>query len=215
MYILYGDDFTRSMLVRWVLEEGKLEYEHRKIDILKDEHRTAEFLAINPTGLVPVLITPDGNALYEVAALMIYLADRHQLSQLAPAVTDPHRGLFLSTVFYIAGEIQSEMKRFYYPHRFSLRREDDAGIRDLAKRLLLNHLDVMDARLEKSGPYVLGDRFCLADWYLSYWMTFLEPNVLRERFPSIAAVYDLVKSRPSTAPYFEVQERVVAHYGRI
>jgi glutathione S-transferase len=58
--------------------------------------------------LVPVLITPDGDALYEVAALMVYLADRHQLTELAPAVTDPRRGVFLSTVFYIAGDIQSE-----------------------------------------------------------------------------------------------------------
>ena len=35
MYILYGGDFTRSVLVQWVLEEGGLEYELRTIDILK------------------------------------------------------------------------------------------------------------------------------------------------------------------------------------
>jgi hypothetical protein len=70
MYILYGGDFTRAVLVQWVLEEGKLDYELRKIDILKGEHRAAEFLAINPAGFVPVLITPDGDALYEVAALI-------------------------------------------------------------------------------------------------------------------------------------------------
>ena len=128
MYILYGGDFTRATFVQWVLEEGKIEYELRKIDILQGEHRSAEFLAINPAGLVPVLITPDGDALYEVAALMLYLADRHQLSELAPPSTDPDRGLFLSTVFHIAGDIQPEMKRFHFPHRFSLRREDDAGI---------------------------------------------------------------------------------------
>ena len=118
MYILYGGDFTRATLVQWVLEEGKIEYELRKIDILKGEHRSAEFLAINPAGFVPVLITPEGDTLCEVAALMVYLADRHGLTDLAPAVTDPRRGLFLSTVFNIAGDIQSEMKRFYYPHRF-------------------------------------------------------------------------------------------------
>ena len=43
MYILYGGDFTRATLVQWVLEEGKIEYELRKIDILKGEHRSAEF----------------------------------------------------------------------------------------------------------------------------------------------------------------------------
>ena len=108
MYVLYGGDFTRATLVQWVLEEGKIEYELRKIDILKGEHRSAKFLAINPAGFVPVLITPEGDALYEVAALMVYLADRHGLTDLAPAVTDPRRGLFLSTVFNIAGDIQSD-----------------------------------------------------------------------------------------------------------
>src|SRR6516165_5216965 len=151
MYVLYGGEFTRATLVQWVLEEGKIEYELRKIDVLKGEHRSAEFLAINPAAFVPVLITPEGDALYEVAALMLYLADRHGLTDLAPAVTDPRRGLFLSTVFNIAGDIQSEMKRFYYPHRFSLRREDDGGIQNLAKALFLGHLDVMNTRLAKRG----------------------------------------------------------------
>ena len=80
MYVLYGGDFTRSTLVQWVLEEGKIDYELRKVDILNGEHRSAEFLAINPAGLVPVLITPDGDALHEVAALILYLADRHALT---------------------------------------------------------------------------------------------------------------------------------------
>src|SRR5262245_21397738 len=105
MYVLYGSDLTRTTLVKWVLEEGGLEYELRETDILKGEHRTSEFLALNPAGLVPVLITPEGDALNEVAALMVYLADRHQLTDLAPAASDPDRGLFLSTVFYIAGDI--------------------------------------------------------------------------------------------------------------
>lgn len=47
MYILYGGDFTRAPLAQWVLEEGEIEYELRKIDILKGKHRSGEFLAIN------------------------------------------------------------------------------------------------------------------------------------------------------------------------
>ena len=41
MYILYGGDFTRAVLVQWVLEEGNLDYELRKIDIQNGEHRAA------------------------------------------------------------------------------------------------------------------------------------------------------------------------------
>ena len=212
MYILYGGDFTRATLVQWVLEEGKIEYELRKIDLSKGEHRSAEFLAINPAGLVPVLITPDGDVLYEVAALMLYLADRHQLTELAPPSTDPDWGLFLSTVLHIAADIQSEMKRFHYPHRFSLRREDNAGIQDLAKSLVLSRLNVMNARLAKRGPYVLGTRFSLADFYLSFWVAYLDREAVCRQFPSIAKLYDLVRSRPSALPYFEETERMADAY---
>lgn len=165
MYILYGGDFTRAPLVQWVLEEGRISYEFRRIDILNDEHRSAKFLAINPAGLVPVLVTPEGDALYEVAALMLYLADRHQLTDIAPQLTDPDRGQFLSAVFHIAADIQSEMKRFHFPHRFSLRQEDNAGIQELAKALVLSRLNVINTRLAKRGPYLLGTRFSLADFY--------------------------------------------------
>jgi glutathione S-transferase len=212
VYILYGGDFTRAPLVQWVLEEGGFEYELRKIDIVKGEHRTAEFLAINPAGLIPVLVTPDGDALYEVAALMIYLADRHQLSELAPALTDRRRGLFLSTVFYIASDIQSEMKRFHFPHRYSLRTEDNVAIQDLTKTLVLGRLDVMNTRLAKGGPYVLGPRFCLADFYLSFWVALLDPDGVCKRFPSIAKLYDLVRSRPSAKPYLEAAECMAEEY---
>ena len=208
MYILYGGDFTRAALVQWVLEEGALDYEFRRIDILKGEHRAAEFLAINPAGLVPVLITPEGDALYEVAALMVYLADRHQLTELAPAVTDPLRGHFLSAVFHIASDIQPEMKRFHFPHRFSLRREDNAGVQDAAKALVLSRLEVVDTRLAKSGPYLLGSRFSLADFYLSFWIAYLDRKAVRSRLPSIARLYGLVRSRPGVSSYLEETERM-------
>ncbi|WP_210339623.1 glutathione S-transferase family protein [Ensifer sp. ENS07] len=215
IYVLYGGDFTRAPLVQWVLEEGEIEYELRKIDILKGEHRSAEFLAINPAGLVPVLITPDGDALYEVAALMLYLADRHQLTELAPSFTDPDRGLFLSTVFHIAGDVQSEMKRYHFPNRFSLRCEDNVGMQELAKSLVLDRLNVMNTRLAKRGPYVLGTRFSLADFYLSFWVAYLDREAVCLRFPSIAKLHGLVSARPRAARYLEDTEMMAKAYAEM
>ena len=100
------------------------------------------------------------------------------------------------------------MKRFYYPHRFSLRREDDAGIQDLAKSLVLSRLNVMNTRPAKRGPYVLGTRFSLADCYLSFWVAYLDREGVCKQFPSIAKLYDLVRSRPSAIPYLEGTERM-------
>lgn len=212
MYILYGADFTRAPLVQWVLEEGGLKYDLRKIDIVTGEHRAPEFLAINPAGLIPVLITPEGEVLYEVAALMVYLADRHQIMDIAPAVTDPRRGPFLSSVFWVASDIQAEMKRFHFPHRYSLKREDAPAIQDMSKQLVLSRLDVMNARLAKNGPYVLGDRFSLADFYLSFWVAYLDREAVRERCPLVARLYDLVRSRPIAASYIEETEKMSDAY---
>ncbi len=212
LYILYGGDFTRAPLVQWVLEEGGIDYEFRRIDILHDEHRTPAFLAINPAGLIPVLITPEGDTLHEAAALMVYLADRHRLADLAPAPTDPLRGLFLSTVFHIASDIQAEMKRFHFPHRFSLRREDDAAIQDMATALILSRLEVMNTRLAKNGPHALGARFSLADFHLCYWIAWLGRDGVCRRFPAIAKLYDRVRARPRAGAYLAETERLAAEY---
>jgi glutathione S-transferase len=212
VYVLYGGDFTRSPLVQWVLEEGGIRYDFRNIDIVKGENRAPEFLAINPAGLVPVLITPEGEVLHEVAALMIYLADRHQLTDLAPASAEPCRGLFLSSVFWIASDIQAEMKRFHFPHRYSLKGQDNAAIQDMSKQLVLSRLDVMNTRLAKSGPYVLGARFSLVDFYLSFWVAYLDREAVCKRCPQVGRLYDLVRSRPSATPYIEATEKASDSY---
>lgn len=215
MYVLYGGDFTRATLLRWMLEEGHIDYEFRKIDILKGEHRSAEFLAINPAGLVPVLVTPEGEALHEVAALMLYLADRHGLTELAPALTDPDRGAFLSAVLHIASDIQPEMKRFHFPHRFSLRPEDNAGIQQLAKKMVMSRLGVIAKRLERRGPYFLGTRFSLADFYLAFWIAYLDRQAACMRFPAIGRLYGLVRSRPGVVAYLEATEKMADAYGEM
>ena len=215
MYILYGGDFTRSGLVQWVLDEAGLTYEFRKVDILKGEHRTAEFLAMNPIGLVPVLMTPEGEALYETAALMVYLADRHGLADLAPPVTDPSRGLFLSTIFHLASDIQSEMKRFHFPHRFSPRTEDNAKIQDLAKSLVISRLSVINDRLARSGPYTLGPRFSLADSYLCFWVAYLGHDEVCGRLPLIAKLYGLVRARPRMTLLLDETEKAAEAYGKM
>ena len=212
MYVLYGGDFTRAPLVQWVLEEGGIPYDFRKIDIVKGEHRASEFLAINPAGLVPVLITPEGDALYEVAALMIYLAEWHQLTDLAPATSDPHRGLFLSSVFWIASDIQAEMKRFHFPHRYALKSGDALTIQDMSKQLVLSRLDIMNTRLARNGPYLLGDRFSLADFYLSFWVAYLDRETVCKQFPEVARLYHLVRSRPSATRYIEDTEKMSDDY---
>lgn len=215
MYILYGGNFTRTPLVRWLLEEGGIDYELRMVDIINGEHRSAAFLSVNPFGLVPVLITPEGKTLTEVAALLLYLAERHGLSEVMPGVTNPDRGHFLSAYFHIATEIQAETKRFHFPHRYSLRRADDHGIQDQSRLLIFARLRVLDAKLAKCGPYLLGDRFSLADFYLCFWIAFINRKEVCLQFSAIATLYDLVRSRPRAAAHLDDTETQADAYDEL
>lgn len=59
-YTLYGGYYTRSKLIEMVFAEAGVDYDYVDINIVKNEHQSESFLKINPTGLVPALITPEG-----------------------------------------------------------------------------------------------------------------------------------------------------------
>ena len=83
---------TRSFAIRWLLEElGSPPHELKVLNLKKGEHKTREYLAINPMGKVPA-ITHGGTPVTEVGAIAIYLADLIPEAKLAPAIGDTARG---------------------------------------------------------------------------------------------------------------------------
>jgi glutathione S-transferase len=214
-YVLYGGAFTRASLVEWVLQETEAPYELRQVDILAGENRRPEYLALNPSGLVPVLVTPEGEALTETAALLLYLADRHRLADLAPLDGDPLRGAFLSAVFFIASDLQPEMKRFHYPHRFALREDDIPAVQAQAAALVLTRLGLVEERLGRQGPYLLGTRFSLADVYLCFWIAYLDHAGVAARYPRLGRLYDLVRDGHAAGRILRETEEAARAYGEL
>ena len=88
-------------------------------------------------------------------------------------------------------------------------------MQDLAKSIVLSRLDIMNARLAKRGPYVLWARFSLADFYLSFWVAYLDRKTVCGQFASIARLYELVRSRPSATPYLEETEMMADAYAEM
>ena len=205
MYILYGGRYTRAPLVEMVLLEGDIPYELRQVDIVKHEHRTPEFLSINPAGWVPALITPRGETLYETPAINLYLAEHHELTHVAPRVDEPERGLFLSGLFYVVDELEPAMKRYFYPHRYVMREEDTPTMKERALEGALERLGVMDKRLREKGPYDLGDRFSLVDLTMVFWTAQIECLGVLQPYPAVRRCMDLVLGRPKLGLKFDEQ----------
>ena len=159
-----------------VLEVGELPYELCELDVLAGEHRLPAYRAINPAGYVPALRTPEGIVLHETPAIMLYLAERHELTQLAPVAGDPLRGEFLSGLFFLSNDIQPEVKRFYFPARYSPEPEHAGEAHRQAKAVLLDRYAVIERRLSDGRPCYLGERFSLVDLTLAFWATSFHPQ---------------------------------------
>lgn len=208
MYILYWSKLSIGSAVLMVLEELELEYEIREVDTITGQHRKPEYLAINPAGWIPSLITPEGLILHEAPGIMLTLADRHGRPGLVPEIDDPLRGLFYARYFFLVNDIHPVMKRYYYPHRYSTDPADTPRIKAQSLITARDRWRVLDDALKDNGPYLLGERLSVADIYMAFLAGsgFEPPEHLLDEFPAVRRCYDLVKARPRlTAQLDEVE----------
>jgi glutathione S-transferase len=84
LVLFHGDTSTASAKVRLALAEKRLSFESRLFVLRRGEHRNAEYLAINPAGVVPTLVH-DGCAIVESSVILEYVEEAFPEPPLLPA----------------------------------------------------------------------------------------------------------------------------------
>lgn len=206
-YLLYGGGGTRSIVVQMMLEEAGIPYELRFVDWKKGEHKTPAFLAINPVGYLPGLVTPEGEAIHETPAMLLLIGERHDLTELVPPPGDPQRALFVSKLFYHANEL-CYSHQIGHPRRYC--GSDDAvpGVVEAHRELAMHRWSVLDAFLRDNGPHHLGKRFSVLDMNMALWAVYglTKPNDIIEAFPSVGQLVDIVRARPTSGHLLKAAE---------
>ena len=155
---------------RMFIAEKGLEIETRQVDLRNDGHRAAEFLAINPHGTVPVLITDDGLSLTENIAIAGYLDAQHPSPALMGKTPDEKGAVLMWNAIceFHGGMAIAEALRNSTPAlkgRALPGAVDYEQIPELAqrgiKRLQLFY-GTLENRLQQS-QWLAGDTFSLAD----------------------------------------------------
>jgi glutathione S-transferase len=203
-YKLYYALGSAAMGVRVLLEEIGAEYELIQTTIDMDKPRPPEQLALNPNGWVPVLIWGN-NAMYECAAITVFLCDRHAEANLAPAADEPERGLFLQTLVYFSSSVQNAFQLDYYPDRFADTPADEPSAQRRGIRRLRETWQVVNDQIG-ANEWVLGDRFSAADIYLFMLTTWLMPSrgqPSTDDFPNVKRIAEAVMKRPSAQLVYE------------
>src|SRR5262245_31508468 len=92
MLVLYYAPRTRSVRIRWLLEELGLPHELRRVPFTPPTGRW--FSQATPSGKFPVL--EDGEVtMFESGAILEYVLERYGEGRLAPPVGSPRRAEFL------------------------------------------------------------------------------------------------------------------------
>ena len=193
MLKLYHAPMACSLASRFALLEAGLEHEIRIVHTTKGENRTAEYLALNPFGKVPLLQTPDGE-LTESSAILPYIADLAPEKRLYPEAGTFARAEARS----LMGFLTSGLHCAYTPAFHTDEQADRAHALDAAVRKIDTALRIVEQRLE-GREYLLGTT-SVADLFMMPFSLWRMAPQFAGRFgtyPNIDALQARVLSRPA------------------
>lgn len=202
MYTLYYSPGSCSLIINCLLEELKVPFQLKKVDLAAKENHTAEYRKINPKGKVPTLVTPNG-ALTECMALVEYLCDKHDATgRLLGRPSTWERAKTLEQIATLATEVQPLFNRFFYQDDFASEKEFQEAVKARGADKLHEYFREQDARLMK--PYWSGGHaMTVADLYfmvIARWGRWLQPAA--NEMKNIRPFYERIVARPAVARAF-------------
>jgi glutathione S-transferase len=202
MQLYYGSGSPWAWRVQLALEEKGIPCEFTLLSFSAGEHKTPEFLAMNPHGKIPVLVDGD-TTLYESQAILEYVEDKYPDRPLLP--TDPAARAMVRLEELECTTYMNEAFRglaqiaFFTP-------EDQRDPKSLAERRtdVRTELDRLEARMAKRGGdygnFLMGNELTRAD---TTWLPFVEiagrAGVALDAKTTLrlAAWLDRMRARPS------------------
>jgi glutathione S-transferase len=180
--------------VLWLCEELTLAYELEPWGAGWRDPDTPEFLALNPNGLVPVVV--DGDAvLWESNTICRYLAGKHGRDDLLPR--DPlARARVEQWMDWQAGELNNSWRYAFMGLVRHSPAHQDPQAQAASVAAWNRHMAILERQLAQAGDYAAGRVFTLADIGLGLSVNrwFMTP-IERPELPLVRAYYDRLAAR--------------------
>ena len=178
------------------LEEAGAQYEAVRLNFADGEQHKPEYLAINPKGRVPALVTERG-VLTETPAILAFIAQSFPEVALAP-VSDPFAfarvqgfNSYLCATVHVAHAHRPRGSRWA---------DDPAAIAAMKAKVPANIAECFGLieREMFAGPWVMGDAYSICDPYLFTLASWLEiDGVDPAGFPKVFAHRQRMAERPA------------------
>jgi len=196
MLRLYYAPGTCALATHIALEEAAANYEAVAVDFSAAGQRSPEYLAVNPKGRVPALVTGAGT-LTETPALLCFVAQTFPAAGLAP-LADPFA---LARIQEINSYLCSTVHVAHAHGRRGARWADETDAIQAMKRKVARNMtecfDLIEHRI-LLGPWVMGAEYTICDPYLFTIGLWAEgDDVDMARLPGIMAHRNRMLARPA------------------
>lgn len=174
MLKLYYVPETCALASHIALEEAAADYTVERMSFRTGDQNRPAYLAVNPKGRVPALVT-DRGVLTETPAILAYVAQSHPAAALAP-LADPFAfaqvqafNSYLCSTVHVA-----------HAHRMRGTRwaDDPAAIREMQRKApeAVTECFALIERGMLAGPWVMGEHYTICDAYLFTLARWLEAD---------------------------------------
>jgi glutathione S-transferase len=186
---LYHAAPSRSSTTHWMLEEVGEPFDIHLLSLTRGEHKSPEYLKVNPMGKVPALRHGDV-VITENSAICAYLADEFPARKLNIPVGDPRRGVYLKWLFFGPSCFEPAVTDRAFPRK------------EPPRASALGHGDYdtvvgVLADAVAKGPYLMGEQFTAADVVIGSGVRWgVQFKLLPER-PEFVAYAARVAERPA------------------
>ena len=159
MIEIYGSPKSSSGRCFWCLEELGVEYQAKSIDFRAKEHKSEDYLKINPNGKVPAL--KDGDfVIWESMAINFYLAEKFRPICLGKNIEE--RSLARQWSFWAIADLQSPMIDVFIQLVFVPEDRRSQAVIDKAMAKLPDMFKTLNNTLS-SDAFLIGAEFSIAD----------------------------------------------------
>jgi glutathione S-transferase len=202
MYKFYYAPGTCALASHIVLEEVGAPYEAERLNFKANQQNSPDYLAINPKGRVPTLVT-DRGVLTETPAILAFLAQAFPQAKLAPLADAFAFAEVQAFNSYLCSTVHVAHAHKMRGYRWAT---EESSFADM-KRMVPNSVGACFALIERDmleGPYVMGETFTICDPYLFTLAQWLEGDgVDLAALPKVAAHRKRMLERPAVRKVLE------------
>jgi len=185
--------------VLWVCDEIGIPFVREDFGRGFTATNTPEFLKLNPTGQVPVVIDGE-HVMRESNTIVRYLAAKHHAVDLYPE--DPAgRQAIEQWMDWVAYDVTHALRGAFLGGQLGEAPYDHPWYVEQGQKELIHVIGLLDQHLTANGPYVMGDHFTIADMpmglVVNRWFSLTDTRLKRPDYRAVAGYYELMTERPA------------------